>query len=52
MTGFNSAATRTAIGLAVNLPQFRYNDTYHFQDNLTFVRGSHVIKAGADVRYH
>lgn len=51
MTGFNSGATRTAIGLAVNLPQFRYNDTYQFQDNLTFVRGSHVIKAGADVRY-
>lgn len=49
MTGFNAGATRTAIGLAVNLPQFRYNDTYQIQLNLTFVRGSHVIKAGADV---
>jgi len=51
LTGFNSAATRTAIGLAVNLPQFRYNDTYQFQNNLTFVRGNHVMKAGGDLRY-
>jgi Carboxypeptidase regulatory-like domain len=50
LTGFNAAASRTAIGLAVNLPQFRYNDTYQFQDNLTIIRGNHVIKAGADVR--
>ena len=26
MTQFNNATSRTAIGLAVNLPQFRYND--------------------------
>jgi hypothetical protein len=51
MTGFNAGANRTAVGLAVNLPQFRYNDTYQFQNNLTWVRGSHVMKAGADVRY-
>jgi hypothetical protein len=50
MTGFNAGATRTAIGLAVNLPQYRYNDTYQFQNNLTWVRGNHVLKAGADVR--
>ena len=50
MTGFNAGATRTAIGLAVNLPQFRYNDTYQFQDNLTWVRGSHALKAGFDLR--
>ncbi len=50
MTGFNAGATRTAIGLAVNLPQFRYNDTYQFQNNLTWVRGDHVMKAGADIR--
>ena len=35
MTRFNAAASRTAIGLAVNLPQFRYNDTYQLQNNLT-----------------
>ena len=51
MTGFNAGATRTAIGLAVNLPQFRYNDTYQFQNNLTWIRGNHAIKAGGDVRH-
>jgi hypothetical protein len=50
MSGFNAAASRTAIGLGVNLPQFRYNDTYQFQDNLTYVRGNHVMKAGFDIR--
>jgi hypothetical protein len=50
MTGFNAGANRTAIGLAVNLPQFRFNDTYQFQNNLTYVRGNHVMKAGVDVR--
>jgi hypothetical protein len=51
MTGFNAGTSRTAIGLAVNLPQFRYNDTYQFQNNLTWVRGDHSFKTGADVRY-
>ena len=51
MTGFNAGATRTAIGLAVNLPQFRYNDTYQFQDNLTWIKGNHALKAGGDIRY-
>jgi hypothetical protein len=51
MTAFNAGATRTAIGLAVNLPQYRYNDTYQFQNNLTWVKGSHAIKAGGDLRY-
>jgi len=50
MTGFNAGANRTAIGLAVNLPQFRFNDTYQFANNLTYVRGNHVMKAGFDVR--
>ena len=44
MTGFNAAANRTAIGLAVNLPQFRYNDTYQVQNNLTQVRGNHSVQ--------
>jgi hypothetical protein len=50
MTQFNNAASRTAIGLAVNLPQFRYNDTFQVQNNLTQVRGNHLLKAGFDVR--
>jgi hypothetical protein len=50
MTQFNNAANRTAIGLAVNLPQFRYNDTYQIQENILQVRGNHLFKAGLDVR--
>ena len=50
MTQFNNATSRTAIGLAVNLPQFRYNDTYQVQNNLSQVRGNHLLKAGFDVR--
>ena len=51
MRAFNAATDRTAIGLAVNLPQFRYNDLYQFQNNLTYLRGNHLMKAGFDVRY-
>lgn len=50
LTGFNAAANRTAIGLAVNLPQFRFNNTYQIQDNLSYTRGSHAMKFGFDVR--
>ncbi|MBF8299658.1 MAG: Outer rane receptor for ferrienterochelin and colicin [Acidobacteria bacterium] len=50
MNGFNASANRTAIGFAVNLPQFRYVDTHQMQNTLTLVRGSHVVKAGLDVR--
>jgi hypothetical protein len=50
MTQFNNAANRTAIGLAVNLPQFRYNDTYQIQETVLHVRGNHLFKAGLDVR--
>jgi hypothetical protein len=50
LTGFNAALNRTAIGLAVNLPQFRHNDTYQFQNMLTYVRGDHLFKAGFDLR--
>jgi hypothetical protein len=50
LTGFNAAANRTAIGLAVNLPQFRFNNTYQIQDNLSYNRGSHSLKFGFDVR--
>ncbi len=35
MVGFNASSNRTAIGFAVNLPQFRYVDTYQVQDNVT-----------------
>jgi len=50
MVGFNASNNRTAIGLAVNLPQYRYLDTYQVQDTVTMVRGNHLVKAGLDVR--
>lgn len=50
LTGFNAAASRTAIGLAVNLPQFRVNDTYQIQNALSYIRGNHNMKFGIDFR--
>ena len=50
LIGFNAAVSRTAIGLAVNLPQFRYNNTYQIIDNLSYTRGSHAMKFGIDFR--
>lgn len=51
MLGFNAAASRTAIGLAVNLPQFRINNTYQIQDSLSYVKGNHSMKFGVDWRW-
>ena len=50
LIGFNAATSRTAIGLAVNLPQYRYNNTYQILDNLSYTRGSHAMKFGFDIR--
>jgi outer membrane receptor protein involved in Fe transport len=50
LLGFNAAASRTAIGLAVNLPQFRINDTYQIQDALSYTTGNHNLKFGVDLR--
>ncbi|MBI4877356.1 MAG: TonB-dependent receptor [Acidobacteria bacterium] len=50
LTGFNAASDRTAIGLAVNLPQFRFNNIYQIQESLTHTRGSHNLKFGIDLR--
>jgi hypothetical protein len=49
LIGFNAAASRTAIGLAVNLPQFRTNNIYQLQDNLSWTTGNHAIKVGANI---
>jgi len=50
LTGFNAATTRTAIGLAVNLPQFRFNNNYQIQETLGWMRGTHSMKFGIDFR--
>ncbi|MBI4908526.1 MAG: carboxypeptidase regulatory-like domain-containing protein [Acidobacteria bacterium] len=50
LTGFNAAASRTGIGLAVNLPQFRKSNTYQLQQNIGWLKDSHSIKFGYDLR--
>ena len=50
LSGFNAGSSRTAIGLAVNLPQYRYNNTYQVQDNLAYTTGNHALKFGTDIR--
>jgi len=50
MVGFNAATNRTAIGLAVNLPQWRINDLWQVQDTFSYIRGDHTWKAGFDLR--
>ncbi|MBM3764792.1 MAG: hypothetical protein FJW32_05315 [Acidobacteria bacterium] len=50
LTGFNAANSRTAIGLAVNLPQARANNTYQLQYTVGHIRGNHTYKAGIDFR--
>jgi len=50
LTGFNAASDRTAIGLAVNLPQFRTNNLYQIQDSFSITEGSHAWKFGLDLR--
>lgn len=49
LIGFNAAASRTAIGLAVNLPQFRTNNIYQVQDNLSWTHGNHAVKVGTNI---
>ncbi len=49
LTQFNAAASRTGIGLAVNLPQFSFRNTYQLQDNFSYTRGSHSMKFGFDI---
>ena len=49
MTGLNAGATRTAIGLAANLPQASIRNTYQIQDNLSYTTGNHGWKFGVDI---
>jgi outer membrane receptor protein involved in Fe transport len=51
LVGFNAATTRTGIGLAVNLPQFRRNNIYQIANNVSWIAGGHTFKVGIDFRY-
>ena len=48
LVGINAASSRTAIGLAVNLPQFRRNNTYQIQNTTGVISGKHSLKFGFD----
>jgi hypothetical protein len=50
LTGFAADASRTAIGLAVNLPSGGANNTYQLQETIGWTRGAHALKFGADLR--
>ncbi len=50
LTGFNAAASRTAIGLALNLPQGAYYNNYQLSDTLGVIGGTHAMKFGFDFR--
>jgi hypothetical protein len=50
LNGFNAATSRTAIGLAVNLPQFATLNNYQLQDSFSVLRGRHSTKFGFDFR--
>jgi outer membrane receptor protein involved in Fe transport len=49
MTGLNAGNTRTAIGLAANLPQQSFRNTFQIQNNLSYTTGNHGWKFGADI---
>ncbi|MGB8507537.1 MAG: carboxypeptidase regulatory-like domain-containing protein [Pyrinomonadaceae bacterium] len=50
LTGLNAGSSRTAIGLAANLPQNSIRNTYQLQDNLSYSMGNHAFKFGGDIR--
>src|SRR6266478_1882715 len=50
LTGFAASASRTAIGLAVNLPQGQFNNRYQLQETIAWTRGAHAMKFGLDLR--
>jgi hypothetical protein len=50
LTGFAASASRTAIGLAINLPNSGFTNTYQLQDTIGWTRGAHALKFGLDFR--
>jgi hypothetical protein len=50
MNGTAHTGSRTAFGLATNLPQTRKPDDYQLTDNLTYLRNHHTFKFGLDLR--
>jgi len=50
LLGFNASATRTGIGLGVNLPQDSIRNTYQVQDTVSYSMDNHTFKFGGDIR--
>jgi hypothetical protein len=50
LTGFAASESRTAIGLAVNLPQGGITNTYQLQESIVWTRSAHTVKVGLDFR--
>ncbi len=50
LTGANSGPTRTALGLAGDLPRLAAQNTYQLQQTLGWLHGSHSMKFGIDFR--
>jgi hypothetical protein len=50
LTGFAASPSRTAIGLPVNMPQARVNNTSQLQETIAWTRGAHALKFGLDFR--
>ncbi|HKY27095.1 MAG TPA: TonB-dependent receptor [Pyrinomonadaceae bacterium] len=49
LLGLNAGNTRTAIGLAANLPQTSFRNTFQLQNNMSYTTGNHGWKFGVDV---
>jgi hypothetical protein len=50
MNGGPEAENRTAFGLPTNLPVYRTSDTFQIVDAISFSKGNHGFKFGAEVR--
>jgi hypothetical protein len=50
LTGFNDASSRTALGLAVNLPQSQTLNNYQISSLVGWIKSAHTMKFGIDFR--
>ena len=51
MVGVPETETRTAFGLATNLPVFRRSDGFQLADSVSVIKGSHEFKFGGEFRH-
>lgn len=49
LLGLNAGNTRTAIGLAANLPQTSFRNTFQIQNTTSYTTGNHAWKFGVDI---